>query len=417
MDEIFISYVTENREFVQRISEKLDLIYKLTHHVLQKIEYFRNVVYVSSNPTLLDSGAKKNNSNHLRLTMFSKYIHIAAVIACTLMIGCVTPSMDKPDVKGVESVNQSKFSAPEKVTVENLPVWHGRTTMSLEEPFVSRDGQFLFFNSNEHENNKDLHYARLINDKWVYRGEVGPGINRLKQVDANPSMDDKYNFYYIASETKSFIKKGKFNPATEQVTGIEEITGFPEIEPHLLKFKISTNMGVEVSSDGNTAYFSRATFRMIGLKVTGIMTSDILFSEKIGGQFVYHESYAKRIMTNINTSDLEYAASISNDGLILFFTRLSAKDLDSNNIRSAILYATRTSRSNPFGLPKIIRSIGTSNFVEGPSISGDGKELYYHKREGKKFGLYKVRILEPLWDESGYSYNENSTTKILTGQD
>ncbi|MCP3874486.1 MAG: hypothetical protein GY699_15190, partial [Desulfobacteraceae bacterium] len=314
-----------------------------------------------------------------------------------------TPLKDKPAVKSVESVNHSKFSAPEKVTIHDLPVWHSRTTMSVEEPFVSRDGQFLFFNSNERENNRDLHYAKLINGQWVYKGEIGPGINRLKQVDGNPSMDDKYNFYYIASETKSFIKKGKFNPTTGQVTGVEEITGFPQIEPNLLKFKVSTNMGVEVSSDGNTAYFSRATFRMIGMKVTGIMASDILFSEKTDGQFVYNENYAKRIMSNINTPDLEYAASISNDGLTLFFTRLSAKDLDSGNIRSAILYATRTSRLDSFGLPTIIRSVGTSNFVEGPSISGNGKELYYHKQEGKKFGPYKVRILEPLQVKHGNS--------------
>jgi hypothetical protein len=324
-----------------------------------------------------------------------KFIRCAAVIVFSLIIGCVPPSNGKPAMKGVEQVNQLKFSTPEKVTVHGLPVWHGRTPMSIEEPFVSRDGQFLFFNSHELENNKDLHYARLINGQWVYRGEVGPGINRLKQVDANPSMDDNYNFYYIASGTKTFIKKGKFNPATGQVTDIEEMTGFPEIEPHLFKFKVSTNMGVEISSDGNTAYFSRATFRMLGIKVTGIVTSDILFSEKINGKFVYRENDAQRIMANVNTPELEYAASISNDGLTLFFTRLSAKNLGSGNIRSAILYATRTSRSDPFGLPKIVGPVGTSDFVEGPSIGRDGKELYYHKREGGKFRLYKVRILWP----------------------
>jgi len=28
--------------------------------------------------------------------------------------------------------------------------------------------------------------------------------------------------------------------------------------------------------------------------------------------------------------------------------------------------------------------------VEGPAISDDAQELYYHKREGDKFRLYKV---------------------------
>lgn len=97
-------------------------------------------------------------------------------------------------------------------------------------------------------------------------------------------------------------------------------------------------------------------------------------------------------MANINTEDLEYAASISNDGLKLFFTRLSAADLASGNIRSSIMFSTRPFISAPFGLPEIVGPIGTSDFVEGPSISGDGKELFYHKRENKKFGLYKVGI-------------------------
>jgi hypothetical protein len=29
-------------------------------------------------------------------------------------------------------------------------------------------------------------------------------------------------------------------------------------------------------------------------------------------------------------------------------------------------------------------------FAEGPTLSPDGKALYYHKREGKRFVLYRV---------------------------
>lgn len=316
----------------------------------------------------------------------------ATIAASIVVMGCGAHSTSKAPVEVVEQVDHSNFSKPQKVTVLGLPVWYGGTPMSIEEPFVSRDGQFLFFNSNERENKKDLHYAKLINGRWVYRGEIGPGINRLKQVDANPSMDRHYNFYFIASETKSFIKRGRFDPVRGEVTGVEEMGGFPNIDPLLLKFKVNTNMGVEVSADGNTAYFSRATFKMVGMKVKGILASDILFCEKVDGRFVYREKYAKRIMAKINTDDLEYAASITNDGLRLFFTRLSAKDLAAGHIRSRIMYATRRSTDEPFGAPKIVGPIGTSDFVEGPAISGDGKALYYHKREDNKFKLYKVGI-------------------------
>lgn len=95
-------------------------------------------------------------------------------------------------------------------------------------------------------------------------------------------------------------------------------------------------------------------------------------------------------MANINTADLEYAASISNDGLTLYFTRMKAEDLKSGNIRSAIMHATRSDTTEPFGRPRAIAAIGNANFVEGPSITADSQTLYYHQREGKKFRIYKV---------------------------
>jgi len=96
-------------------------------------------------------------------------------------------------------------------------------------------------------------------------------------------------------------------------------------------------------------------------------------------------------MKNINTSDLEYAASISANGLELYFTRLAIEDLKKGNIRSKIMHSTRNAISKPFEKPEAIEAIGVNDFVEGPAISADERELYYHKREGHKFGLFKVR--------------------------
>ena len=55
-----------------------------------------------------------------------------------------------------------------------------------------------------------------------------------------------------------------------------------------------------------------------------------------------------------------------------------------------MMRATRTSDNAAFGDPRIIEAIGTSEFVEGPAIILDGRTLYYHKRVGDKFRLYKV---------------------------
>ena len=76
---------------------------------------------------------------------------------------------------------------------------------------------------------------------------------------------------------------------------------------------------------------------------------------------------------------------LSRYGRFLFFNTGKKE-----NIRSRIMRSTRTSLSESFGKPKMINAIGDSDFVEGPTISGDAKELYYHKHDGKKFRLYKV---------------------------
>jgi hypothetical protein len=124
--------------------------------------------------------------------------------------------------------------------------------------------------------------------------------------------------------------------------------------------------------------------------VNRIVGSDLLFARKQGDAFVFDESEARRVCARINTQDLEYAASISADGLELFFTRLSETAITSGNVRSFIMRATRTSETAAFGEPGVIGAIGTSDFVEGPAITSEGRTLYYHKREGDKFRLCKV---------------------------
>ncbi|MDJ0913347.1 MAG: hypothetical protein QNI95_07250 [Desulfobacterales bacterium] len=52
--------------------------------------------------------------------------------------------------------------------------------------------------------------------------------------------------------------------------------------------------------------------------------------------------------------------------------------------------ATRETALEPFGKPKMIKSIGKHKFVEGPAISADGNQLYYHQHDGWKFRLYQV---------------------------
>lgn len=221
-----------------------------------------------------------------------------------------------------QSVNELRFSTPERVVVHGLPDGARGTSLSTEEPFVSRDGRFLFFNSGEEEGNKDLHYARLVESEWVYGGEIGPGINEPKDVQGNPSMDARGNFYFVDSRVEPMIRWGRFSPDSAQVEDVRDLDGVPKKRVRLFAQRLHGNMGVEVSANGDLVFFSRATFKLKGIAFAGIHASDLLFARKLSSRkqderFVYDEGEARRVMARINTDDLEYAASISKDELVL----------------------------------------------------------------------------------------------------
>lgn len=282
------------------------------------------------------------------------------------------------------------FGDPEGLTILNLPNGSSDTTLSVEEPFISRDSRFLFFNSGTTEGAKDLHYAEWVIDTWVYRDELGPGINTENEVQGNPTMDSNNRFYWIESSTDSMARSGIFDPDTGLISGLSEFSGIPDRDIDSINSRLTGNMGVEVSADGSFMFFSRATWTLVNFQVESIIGSDLLVTFWDGNQFVYDDTEAQRLMANINSDDLEYAASISGDGLELFFTRLFADSFTNGPVRTAIMRAERTSLSEPFGEPEMVESIGDTDFVEGPTLSSDESCLYYHKLEGSKMKIYSV---------------------------
>ncbi len=315
-------------------------------------------------------------------------VFAAALFACALAMEDARPA-------GESVLKSAPFAHPRRVEIRGLPIGFGGTPISTEEPFVSRDGRFLFFNSGKRENRKDLHYAERLAGRWVYRGPLGPRVNDPREVQANPTMDRRCNLLYLDTAGKTMIRIARFSPDRGRVDSIRDVDGLPGKKVELFARKVRGNMGVEVSADGSYLFFSRATWRLKrgsrGFTVGKLLDSDILFARREGTRYVYDAAETRRMMGRINTPDLEYAASISTDGLELFFTRLALADYKSGRIRSRILRAARPSVTAPFGEPEMVRAIGSRAFVEGPAISGDGKTLYYHKLDGAKFRIYQVR--------------------------
>jgi hypothetical protein len=257
----------------------------------------------------------------------------------------------------------TEFAHPQRVTLR------GYSDHAME-PALSRDGRYLFFNnSNDPSVNTNLHWAERIDDlAFQYRGEL-VGVNTAA-LEGVPSMDRNNLFYFVSTrsydQTSSTVYRGTFSNGT--LSGIELVPGISAQVPGRVNFD------AEISPDGNTLYFVDSQFGPAGPQ-----TADIVIAERSGASFA--RTGQSGILERINTSALEYAPATSESGLEIFFTRLDGD--------TPVIYtAWRTNTSVPFGEPKKIGAI--TGFAEAPSLSADEKSLYYHKKEGGLFVIYRV---------------------------
>lgn len=116
----------------------------------------------------------------------------------------------------------------------------------------------------------------------------------------------------------------------------------------------------------------------------GPQSADIVIAVRSGTGFARLGESAD-ILRTVNTDALEYAACISADGLTILFNR--ARTGVGGGV--AIHMATRTRTSEAFGVPA--RLVDVDGFVEGATFAPDEKTIYYHKREGTRFVIYRAR--------------------------
>jgi hypothetical protein len=143
------------------------------------------------------------------------------------------------------------------------------------------------------------------------------------------------------------------------------------------------NFDAEINSDGDLLYFVAGIFSGkplpdeadigVAINVNGVITVKVDSSD----EFAF-----------VNTDALEYAPSISIDGLELFFTR--AIGSIHTGLDFGIYVASRSSVSEPWDHVKRLESI-TGDVTEAPSISFDGMLLYYHQ---KISNVYRVHVVE-----------------------
>lgn len=248
------------------------------------------------------------------------------------------------------------------------------------DPFITRDGRYLFFNSSHFDpQSTALHYATRVDDgTFDYQGEIA-GVNIAGVLTAVASMDRAGNFYFISprsyKETGSTIHRGTFKDGA--VTDVAVVQGLRLDEPG------QVNFDVEISADGNTLYFVDSDMRGSHPATKGPRSSHFAMATRTEQGFKRLET-ASTALANVNTPDnLEFAAGLSANDLELFFTRFTVAEN-----RFGIWRAARARADAPFEQPQRIAAI--DGFTEAPALSPDGRTLYYHKREGDKFAIWRV---------------------------
>jgi hypothetical protein len=293
-------------------------------------------------------------------------IRNGAALAClNLLIVCCSCQSESQDSAAQSSAD---FGNPQRVEILG---YNG----DAMEPFIACDGRYLFFNNrNEPSAQTDVLYAEKDKDEsFRFLGPV-PGLNQPAPVlDAVPSMDAAGQIFFISTRSYesslSTLFSGDFRDG--RAWSVSLVAGnFSRRQPGWL------TMDAEVSRDGGLLYFTDSRFAGGAIPEE----ADLGVARRSGGTFdVVSDSRAQ--LANVNSKSLEYAPSTSADGLELFFTRLKGS-------LPVILHSTRAGASLPFDAPRSLSAI--SGFAEAPSLSCDGRTLYYHRKDGDQYSIYRV---------------------------
>lgn len=253
---------------------------------------------------------------------------------------------------------------PEPVHIE------GYTDEAME-PFISRDGKFLFFNTRNDVANTNLQFAQATDKGFEYRGVLYGTISF--DLDAVPTMAADGRFCFVSPRdyrrTRVSVLCGDFDGKKVKDT-LPQPTLATERMGRLI-------FDVELSADGKTMIFAEGTFS------GGAAPDDADLYVATLGQGGYMRTHeGRRIFANVNTSELEYAPALSQDGLELFFTRPSGIWPFS---QPKIFRAKRANADDPFGIPE---ELNVDGYVEGPTLAPDGT-LYFHKRVNGRFEIWR----------------------------
>ncbi|MEO1311715.1 MAG: hypothetical protein AAFV51_12250 [Pseudomonadota bacterium] len=196
-------------------------------------------------------------------------------------------------------------------------------------------------------------------------------------------MDRAGRFYFVSprayGETRNTLWTGEFSDGA--LTNVQPLRGdVSRDKPFWL------NIDAEISADGETLYFVENRWRIFG---GGVKSANIFAARRDEtGAFIRLPNVSD-LFKEINTEKLEFAPSVTEDELTLYFTRVDKKALRrSVDEGFGLFVSTRPSIAEPFGPPERIEAV--RGYVEGPTVSPDACAIYFHQRVDEVFEIRRA---------------------------
>ena len=276
-----------------------------------------------------------------------------------------------------ESIIYPSFNSEIEVIINGL-------SFDAMEPFVSPNGNYLFFNNLNDGINTKLYYATKINDStFNYVGEIA-GTNQVTtpHLDAVADMDTNGNFYWTSTRDYpnelNNLFHGTFN--TGNVIDIERVQG--DFNMNIPGWLV---MDHGISLDGQFLYFNNARFD--DANCLGACETVLGIAQKNNDSTFSILPNSTSILQNINDANyIYYAPCISSDNLELYYTRYLKGEITSSTIFE-ICVAVRSNSTSNFSVPKVLFSETIGNLIEAPTLTVDKNIIYYHR---KTSGSHKI---------------------------
>jgi len=290
------------------------------------------------------------------------------------------------------SQNYPVFGPEKKVNINGL-------SFDAMEPFISKDGQTLFFNSLNSGGNTNLYYATRVNDTlFNYVGLVNgcydPTPNHL---DGVASLDSSNTFYWVSLRNYPTqienLHKGVYSSGN--VSTIKRVYGdFNIASPGWLI------MDAAINHQGDKLYYCNAFFNSCAFGMP--CKARLGVAQQVNDSTFNKLSLTDTIFSNVNdTNYIVYAPQVTEDGLELYFTRILK-----STVNSEICVSVRNTNTGKFSLPNVIHS--NLGFVpEAASPSLDKQKLYYHEKGSSGFFRVFLRYRTSVTGSEEFDLTQN----------